>query len=323
MSENNTIIQSEAEKTPSFRSAKGPIAYTLKNDLLFHYVMSRSNDALKGLICTLKGIDPKDVRSVVLLNPIDYGYYAEKEIILDIKVEMNSSEIIEVELQLYFDRDWEKRSLLYLCRSFDSINNGDEYAKLKPVTMIVITESSCMPRRGTPEFYSGYKFLNVKNHEPYSSLLRMNVLYLDQTELATKDDEESGLVMWSELFKATTWEELNTIATGNHFMEEVADCMYTANIIDQEKTYIEAHQRFLDQKRGAYGAGYDMGLKTGEIRFLITTICDNMKQGRKLEEIKSFLRSDPDTVSKIYDIAIKYSPDFDYDKIFNELNTSI
>lgn len=53
MSENNTIIQSEAEKAPSFRSAKGPIAYTLKNDLLFHYVMSRSNDALKGLICTL------------------------------------------------------------------------------------------------------------------------------------------------------------------------------------------------------------------------------------------------------------------------------
>jgi len=147
----------------------------------------------------------------------------------------------------------------------------------------------------------------------------MNVLYLDQTELATKDDEESGLVMWSELFKATTWEELNTIATGNHFMEEVADCMYTANIIDQEKTYIEAHQRFLDQKRGAY----DAGLKTGEVRFLITTICDNMKQGRKLEEIKSFLRSDPDTVSKIYDIAIKYSPDFDYDKIFNELNTSV
>ena len=105
--------------------------------------------------------------------------------------------------------------------------------------------------------------------------------------------------------------------------------MYTANIIDQEKTYLEAHQRFLDQKRGAYNAGYDSGYDTGydsghkegEVRFLISTICENIKQGRKLDEFAPFLNSDLDMVSRIYNIAVKYSPSFDSDKIFEELKS--
>ncbi len=278
--------------------------------------MSRSNEGLKGLICTLKKLNPDDVRSVVLLNPIDFGHYAEKETIFDIKVEMNSSEIIEVELQLYFDSDWEKRSLLYLCRSFDSINNSDSYSKLKPVTMVIITERAHMPHPGTPEFYSGYELLNIKNHESYSSLLRLNVLYLDQTELATAEDSDSGLLKWARLFKATTWEELNTIASGNHFMEEVADCMYAANIIDQEKTLLEAHQRFLDQKRGAYNAGYDTGAKKERI----SIICHSLKKGKSLADIKDFIGDDSNEISAIYNIAVKYAPDYDCDKILAELN---
>lgn len=309
-------------ETASFRSATGPIPYTLKNDLLFHYVMSRSNEGLKGLICTLKGLKPDDIRSVILLNPIDYGYYAGKEIIFDVKVEMNSSEIIEVELQLYFDKDWEKRSLLYLCRAFDSINSGDEYSKLKPATMVVITERTCLPHPGTPEFYSEYELRNIKNHEPYSSLLKLNVLYLDQADLATQTDIDSGLLMWSKLFKATTWEELNAVATGNPFFEEVANCMYTANIIDQEKTYLEGHQRFLAQKRGAYDAGLDKGEEIGAQKQLISTICHGIKKGKSLTDISDFLDEDQKTISRIYRIALNYAPDYDSEKIFAELNNN-
>ncbi len=326
MSKTTKTQSTSPSESGSFRSATGPIPYTLKNDLLFHYVMSRSNDALKGLICTLKNLNPDEVRSVTLLNPIDYGYYAEKEIIFDIKVEMNNSEIIEVELQLYFDKDWEKRSLLYLCRAFDSINSGDEYSKLKPATMVVITERAYMPHRNTPEFYSEYELRNVKNNEPYSSLLRLNVLYLDQADLATQKDKDSGLLMWSNLFKATTWEELNAIAAGNHFFEEVADCMYTANIIDQEKTYLEGHQRFLDQKRGAYGAGYDSGIEKGEEigakKHLISSVCQGIKNGIDLDDIRKVLSEDSETITRIYNIALKYTPDFDCDKIFSDLNSN-
>ena len=97
--------------------------------------------------------------------------------------------------------------------------------------------------------------LNVRNHRVYSSLLSVNVLYLDQTELAAKEDYEYDLVHWAKVFKATTWEELNALVKGNAALEEVANIMYKSNIIPEEQTLIEGHKRFLAQKRGAYEAG--------------------------------------------------------------------
>jgi len=39
--------------------------------------------------------------------------------------------------------------------------------------------------------------------------------------------------------------------------------MYSANTIPEEQTYIEAHERFLAQKRGAHDAGVDEGIEIG------------------------------------------------------------
>ncbi|MBR1441265.1 MAG: hypothetical protein IJ589_08580, partial [Lachnospiraceae bacterium] len=45
---------------PSFQEVTGPIDVTLRNDMLFHRVMELSNSTLKGLICSLKGLNPDD-----------------------------------------------------------------------------------------------------------------------------------------------------------------------------------------------------------------------------------------------------------------------
>ena len=89
--------------------------------------------------------------------------------------------------------------------------------------MITITERAFVNNTGEPEFYSHYEILNVKNHQPYSSLLRINVLYLDQTELAIDEDIANDLVHWAKLFKATTWEDIKSLANGNPTFEEVAN----------------------------------------------------------------------------------------------------
>ncbi len=100
--------------------------------------MANSKKALKGLVCSLKGLDPGTVKDVELTNTIDYSLYTTKEIVLDVKVILNSNEIIDIELQMYRYGAWEQRSLLYLCRCFDSIGEGENYKKLKPTTLIAI-----------------------------------------------------------------------------------------------------------------------------------------------------------------------------------------
>lgn len=250
----------QTSKQPaSFRDATGPIDITLRNDMLFHLVMQRSNKALKGLVCALKGLDPDTVKEVLLTNPINYSEYANKEIILDVKVILENNEIIDIELQLYKDLYWEGRSLLYLCRSFDNLHVGEKYHLLKPTTLIVITDIDQFP--DYPEFYSHYSFLNIKNFHPYSSMLGINVLYLNHTDLATDEDKANNLVYWAELFRVNTWEELKALSTHDSAFEEVATVMYNSNIQSEEKTILEAHQRFLDFQHAQYLNGVFDGKK--------------------------------------------------------------
>ncbi len=230
-----------------FEEATGPIDVTLKNDMMFHLVMARSKKALKGLVCSLKGLDPNTVKDVELTNPIDYSMYTTKEIILDVKVSLNNNEIIDIELQMYVNDEWKLRTLLYLCRSFDSINEGDAYSKLKPTTFIAIMNDPLFP--DYPEFYSHYELLNTKNFQPYSSYLKLNVLYLNQTEIATQEDIDNDLVYWAKIFKATNWDELKELCSKNDMFKEVAQVMYKSNVQSQEKTYMEAHEKYILDKR--------------------------------------------------------------------------
>ena len=40
-----------------YLNATGEIKYSLRNDIMFHIVMNKSKEALKGLICALKGLN--------------------------------------------------------------------------------------------------------------------------------------------------------------------------------------------------------------------------------------------------------------------------
>ena len=229
-----------------FEEATGPIDVTLKNDMMFHLVMARSPKTLKGLVCSLKGLDPSAVRDVKITNPIDYSMYATKEIILDVKVQLNDNEIIDIELQMYLAKTWQLRTLLYLCRTFDSLNESENYSLLKPTTFIAIMNDPMFPDH--PEFYSRYSLLNTKNFQPYSSYLNLNVLYLNMTEMATQEDIDNNLVYWAKVFKATDWEELRKLCSENDTFKEGAQVMYKSNIQSQEKTYMEAHEKYMLDK---------------------------------------------------------------------------
>ena len=226
------------------RNIAGNIRFPLRNDMMFHYTMQNSPKALKGLICALKSLNPDEINEVVLNNPIDFGNYSGKEVILDIKVVFNSREMMDIELQMYNDSYWKQRSLLYLCRAYDSIGSGDKYKKLMPTTLVAIMSKSLFP--DYPEFYSKFLLMNTKYHYPYTTNFALNVLDLSHIELATEEDHESGLFNWSKMFLADTWEEIQQLAQGDDILEEVVDKMYMANTIPEERTLFEAHQKYVD-----------------------------------------------------------------------------
>jgi hypothetical protein len=77
-----------------------------------------------------------------------------------------------------------------------------------------------------PEFYATFKMMNTKNSNIYSDKFALSVVDLSKIELATEEDKAYGIDQWAKLFKATTWEELKTMATQNTVFEDVAKSMF-------------------------------------------------------------------------------------------------
>ena len=241
------------KKNVGFENMSGSIDLGLRNDFVAHYVFLKSKTELKGLICSMMSLKPSEVVSVQDLNTVNYGEYVDKVIILDIKVELNESEFIDIEIQVYLDEFWEKRSLLYLCRTYnEGIGSGEDYGKLKPTTLITITDRNLglEAEEKYPEFYAQYCFLNIKNYQKYSDLLSVKTLYLNKTGLADDDDIREGRVFWAKMFLATTWEEIKALSKNGRAFMEAAKELYNANMISEERTVMEAHQRYLAIQNG-------------------------------------------------------------------------
>ncbi|MFR6537397.1 MAG: PD-(D/E)XK nuclease family transposase [Lachnospiraceae bacterium] len=183
---------------------------------------------LTGLVSALLHINPDDVKSIEIQNPIELGkVYDDKEFILDISLLLNDDTYINLEMQVSNNNDWPERSLSYLCRSFDQLNRGQAYLDAKPVIHIGILNYTLF--ENAPEFYATYELQNIRTQQTYSRKLSLNVLDLTQIDRATEEYKCFGIDRWAGLFRATTWEELRMITKNNEYMDDGAQVLLTMN----------------------------------------------------------------------------------------------
>lgn len=106
--------------------------------------------------------------------------------------------------------NWTDLALSYTCRNFTHIQKGSDYDTAFASIHIGFLDYTLFP--DYPEFYATYMMQNIKNHHLFSSKIRIGVVDLNHTELATAEDIQHGLDKWVALFKSKTWEELKMLA---------------------------------------------------------------------------------------------------------------
>ncbi len=221
------------------QTATGKIDYQMTNDYMFHAALQKNPKVLKSLVCSLLRLRLQEIRSIQIINPIILGETVdEKTFILDINIVLNDNTLINLEMQVENLYNWEERSLSYLCRTFDQLQKGEEYSSAKPVIHISFLDFTPFPEY--PEFYASYQFMNEKNHHIYSDKLTLRVVDLRQIELATAEDQASGLEHWARLFKASTWEEIRMIAKKDENLLEATETLYTLNADELVRRQCEA-----------------------------------------------------------------------------------
>ena len=181
-------------------------------------------------------------------NPIELGKTIDsKTYILDIRVILNNQTLINLEMQVLDWGNWPERSLSYLCRSFDSLNKGDDYSTVRPVIHISLLDFTLYPEY--PEFYSTYMLLNVKNNTIYSDKFQLSVVNLNQIDLATEEDKKYQIDCWAKLFKATTWEEIKMLAKKNEYIKEASKSIYELCAELDAQRQIEAREEYYRLQR--------------------------------------------------------------------------
>lgn len=236
----NSLCTTDVSDSADFNSASGPVTIRMNNDYLFRALLQRNIKVLKGLISSLLHLDVAQIRSVVITNPIELGDSIEgKDFFLDIKVLLNDSTIINLEMQVINEHNWIERSLSYLCRSFDNLEHGQNYIDVKAAVQIGLLDFTLFPE--CPEFYATYQLLNVKNHKLYSDKLRLSVLDLTKISMATEEDRAYHIDYWASLFKATTWEEIKMLAQKDEYIREAADTVY--QLTQEEKIRLQCEAR--------------------------------------------------------------------------------
>ena len=239
-----------------WRNAKGKIAYGMTNDYMFRMVLQSNNNVLKGIISSMMHVPLDTIDSVKIANPIELGKHIEdKDYILDIKVKLNDNSIINLEMQVADLGNWQNRSLSYLCRTFETLQKGDDYNSVMPVTHIGFLDYDLFPEE--KEFYSNNMLQNVKTGTIYNSNFCLRVLSLNQIELATEEDKRWHIDEWARLFKATTWEELKMIAEKDKVYSDAANSIYEQNSDETVRMMCEArreaifHEQYVQNKMEA------------------------------------------------------------------------
>ena len=231
------------EVQPPYWQATGKMPYSLTNDYLFRALLQRNNKVLKHLICVLLHLQPEEVNTVAIENPIVLGEAMDnKTFIMDIKVLLDNNTIVNLEMQIVNYLNWPERSLSYLCRNFDQLQSGQEYQEVKPVIHIGFLDFTLFPE--CPEFYATYKLLNVKNHHIYTDKFVLSVVDLNQIDLATEEDRRWRIDYWAALFKATTWEEVKMLAEQNPIIEDAVVTMYEMSAEDAIREQCRAREEY-------------------------------------------------------------------------------
>lgn len=238
-----------SEVSEALKKATGIIPYTFLNDYMFRVILQKHKNVLRSIVCACLKLDAGDVQDIVVQNPIELGEAIDdKTFILDINVLLNNNTIINLEMQVLDLKDWPERSLSYLARSYDNVAKGDEYINVKPVYHIGFLNYTIFPEY--PEFFAKYRMMNIKNHNVYTTKFNLYVVDLTKIELATQEDVDTGLVYWTQVFKAKTWEELRQMAERNQELQEATEALYVYNQDEIVKEKCRARQDYYNHERG-------------------------------------------------------------------------
>ena len=180
-----------------------------KVDFCFKELMSDA-EVRRGFIAALLNLGPKEIVDTELLpTHLNRQYKDDKEGILDVRVKLNGSIQIDVEMQVIMFTYWAERSLYYLSKMFtDQLRKGQDYEELQKCIHVGILDFELFE---SEEFYSKFHMWEDSRRELYSEKLEIHILELPK--LVRFEYPQTEILSWARFFNGEEKEELKMLPT--------------------------------------------------------------------------------------------------------------
>ena len=218
----------------------------------------------KGFIAAALKISPKDIKDTYLL-PTALGRHTvdDKLGILDVHVLMQDGAHIDMEMQVAYFVDWDKRVLFYLGKMFtDQLKQGDSYSKLKKCMHISILDF--VHFRDNKDCYHVIKFCNERTGQVYTDLLEIQILELKKLPQDVENGED--IIQWMKFFSGKSREEFENMAKTNEYLDEAYKTLIKLSADEQKRLEYEAREKALRDYNSQMENAEKRGIMIGEDR---------------------------------------------------------
>ena len=277
----------------------------ITDDFMFGKVMRHPQRCGK-LLEMILGVK---IREVVFLEDQESMNpdYAAKGIRMDVYLEDAGNAVYNVEMQTENTGELPERSRYYQAViDINLIKRGEDYAALKKSYVIFICTFDL--------FGAGrqiYHFENLCREDPAIRLddgTEKIFLNTKGRREAASEPEEVGEDLWNLL----------------GYLEGAAPCDAYTEELDKAVRAAREHREWRREYMKLEVMRWDMrreGRAEGRTEVLISQLYRKIKKGKTLEEIAEDLEEEADKIKPIYDMVVKYLPNYEPEKILKKLNS--
>ena len=203
-----------------------------KVDFAFKELMR--NDFVRiGFLSAVLGIEDVSIKKTTLMNTnLPKQHENEKQGILDVRLTMNDSTEINIEIQLWYMSAWANRSIFYVARMItEQTEINKKYSNIKKCVGISILDFEYI--RQCNKFHTVYHFREDAENLMYTDVMEIHVVELPK--LPSLNDGTS-LYDWVRFIKAETREEFEMLAKQSKYLEAAYETLDQISA-DEEKRH--------------------------------------------------------------------------------------
>lgn len=272
-------MENVAKKEISF--TKDPNIIAPKVDYAFKQMMNNKL-ALRSFLSSILGIREEDITNISYIDTHTLKEYdSDKYIIMDVRISVNNSYEINIEMQMINFKYWTDRVLYYACKMLTGqIKKGDDYGIFKKCISISVLDFNIFDSVKYKNYYSSYHIAEDCDSRKFNDLLEFHIVELPKIPEKSIDELESGeLFKWVKFLNSESKEEMEMLSKQNAGISEAYKELTSLENDEERRAIYEAREKaimdYKVQQRAAKQEGREEGHKEGR------------KVGRKEEKAES------------------------------------